>query len=132
MTKEVQHQDGSPSKHIYTITDDGLYELNSWLLSVTDVPVFKKQFLIKLALANQLKRGDLENMLASYADVVKMQAVLSERELDKCYFAEQEPPGLSLFIGLIRENILSFYSRELEWVQKVKEFVVGLPDEKNH
>lgn len=131
VTKEVQHQDGSPSKHIYTITDDGLSEFNSWLLSVTDVPVFKKQFLIKLALANQLKRGDLENMLASYDDVVKMQAVLSERELDKCYFAEQEPPDGSLFIDLIRENVLSFYSGEHEWVQKVKEFVTALPDEKS-
>jgi DNA-binding PadR family transcriptional regulator len=131
VTKEVQHQDGSPSKHIYTITNDGLIEFNSWLLSVTDVPVFKKQFLIKLALANQLKRGDLENMLASYADVVKMQAVLSERELDKCYFAEQEPSDGSLFIDLIRENVLSFYSGEHEWVQKVKEFVTALPDEKS-
>jgi len=130
VTKEVQHQDGSPSKNIYTITYDGLSEFNSWLLSVTDVPVFKKQFLIKLALANQLKRGDLEYMLASYADVVKMQAVLSERGLDKCYFAEQEPPGGSLFIDLIRENVLSFYSSELAWIQKVKEFIVGLPDEK--
>lgn len=131
VTKEVQHQDGSPSKHIYTITNYGLSEFNSWLLSVTDVPVFKKQFLIKLALANQLKRGDLENMLASYDDVVKMQAVLSERELDKCYFAEQEPPDGSLFIDLIRENVLSFYSGEHEWVQKVKEFVTALPDEKS-
>lgn len=129
VTKEVQHQDGSPSKNIYTITDDGLHEFKSWLLSVTDVPAFKKQFLIKLALANQLKRGDLENMLASYADVVKMQAVLSERELDKCYFAEQEPSDKVLFLDLIRENIQSFYSGELEWVQKVKEFIAGLPDE---
>lgn len=131
VTKEVQHQDGSPSKNIYTITGDGLSEFNNWLLSVTDVPVFRKQFLIKLALANQLKRGDLENMLASYVNVVKMQAVLSERELDKCYFAGQEPFGKSLFIDLIRENILSFYSSELAWLQRMKEFIVGLPDEKS-
>lgn len=131
VTKKVQHQEGSPSKNIYTITDDGLHEFKSWLFSVTDVPVFKKEFLIKLALANQLKRGDLENMLASYANVIKMQAVLSERELDKCYFAEQEPSGKVLFLDLIRENIQSFYSSELEWVQKVKEFIAGLPDERS-
>lgn len=130
VTKEVQHQDGSPSKNIYTITDDGLNELKSWLISVTDEPVFKKQILIKLALANQLNRSDLESMLASYADAVKMQAVLSEKELDKCYFAEQEPSGRVSFINLIRENILSFYSNELEWIRKVKEFIAELPDEK--
>lgn len=128
VTKEVQHQEGSPSKNIYTITDDGLNELKSWLLSVTDEPVFKKQILIKLALANQLKRGDLENMLDSYADVVRMQAALSERELDKCYFAEQEHSNKVLFLDLIRENILSFYSSELEWVRKVKGLIAELPD----
>lgn len=131
VTKEVQHQDGSPSKNIYTITADGLSELNNWLLSVTDVPVFRKQFLIKLALADQLKRGDLENILTSYADVVKMQVVLSEREFDKCYFAGREPADESLFVDLIRENVLSSYSGELAWIQKVKEFIAGLPDERN-
>jgi PadR family transcriptional regulator AphA len=131
VTKDVQHQDGSPSKNIYTITDEGLNELKSWLLSVSDEPVLKKQILIKLALANQLKRGELEDMLASYASVVKMQAALSERELDKCYFAEQKLSGEVLFLDLIRENILSFYSSELEWIQKVKEFIAGLSDERS-
>lgn len=32
---------------------------------------------------------------------------------------------------MIRENILSFYAGELEWVQKVKECIAGLPDERN-
>lgn len=131
VTKKVQHQEGSPSKNIYTITEDGINELKNWLLSVTDEPVFKKQILIKLALANQLKRSDLEKMLASYADAVKMQAVLSEREVDKCYFAEQERPGQASFLNLIRENIQSFYSSELEWVQRVKEFIAGLPDDRS-
>ncbi len=106
----MEHRDGAPSKNIYTITDDGLSEFRKWLLSMTDEPVYRKQFLIKLALANPLKR-DLENMLASYAHVVKMQAVLSERELDRCYFAEQEPSQKALFLDLIRENILSFIPR---------------------
>lgn len=131
VTKEVRHQDGSPSKKIYTITDDGLSEFNNWLLSVTDVPVSRKQFLIKLALANRLKRDDLENMLTSYIDVVNMQAILSEREIDQCYFAEQESYSEYLFEDLIRENVLSFYSSELAWIQKVKEFIMGLPDERN-
>ncbi|OGF49253.1 MAG: hypothetical protein A2231_06335 [Candidatus Firestonebacteria bacterium RIFOXYA2_FULL_40_8] len=131
VTKEVQHQDGLPSKNIYTITNDGINELNKWLLSVTDVPIFKKQFLIKLALAYRLKRSDLESILTSYENVVKMQLILSERELDKCYFAGQEPSDGSLFADLIRENILSFYSTELSWIQKVKTFIAGLPKTRN-
>ena len=129
VTKEVQHQEGSPSKNIYTITEEGLSEFSKWMLSVTDVPIFKKQFLIKLALTKPLKRSDLESMLASYADGVKLQAVLSESEFDKCYFAEQEPSRRSLLINLIRENILSFYSSELAWIQRVKKIIEGLPDD---
>ncbi len=130
VTKEVQHQEGSPSKNIYTITEGGLNELKSWLFSDTDEPVFKKEILIKLALANQLKRSELEEMLDSYADVVKMQAVLAEKEFDKCYFADKEVSGKTLFLDLIRENVLSFYSSELQWIKKVKDFIAELPDER--
>lgn len=31
VTHEVQHQESSPSKKIYTITDKGLAELRNWL-----------------------------------------------------------------------------------------------------
>jgi len=129
VTKEVRHQDGSPSKYIYTITDAGLHELKNWLLSATEEPVFKKQILLKLALADRLTRGDLENLLASYADVVRMQAAMSERELEKGYFAEQQSSGKTMFLDLIRENIRSFYSGELQWIEKVKAFIAALPEE---
>jgi len=129
VVKEVRHQAGSPSKNIYAITDAGRNELKKWLLSDTDEPFFKKHILIKLALADRLNRDELENMLASYAEAVKAQAVLAARELDQCYFAEQEFAGKILFMDLIKENILSFYTSELQWIRKVKAFVAGLPDE---
>jgi DNA-binding PadR family transcriptional regulator len=128
VAKEVRHQAGAPSKNIYSITDAGREELKNWLLAATDEPFFRKQMLVKLALADRLNRGELEQMLASYADVVRMQAALAARDFDKCYFAEQAPAGKRELIDLIRENIAAFYSGELQWVQKVQEFVAGLPD----
>lgn len=129
VAKEVQHQEGSPSKNIYTITAAGQNELKNWLVSVTDEPVFKKQILIKLALADRLTRGELENLLASYAEAVQMQAAMAERELEKGYFAEQVPSGKTLFLDLIRENIRSFYSGEQQWIEKVKAFIAELTEE---
>lgn len=129
VTKEVQHQEDAPSKKIYTITEDGLAELKDWLLSVTDEPILRKQILIKLVLANHLNRNDLESLLAGYADVVKMQAALTERDLDSCYFAEQYSSDNGLLLGLVRENIMSFYSSELEWIEKVKRLIADLPSE---
>ncbi len=130
VTKEVQHQEGSPSKNIYTITDDGLNEFKEWMLSVTDTPAFRKQLLIKLALANGLNRNDLGNMLVSYTDAVKTQMVLSQKETERCFFAGQQSLGETLFIDLIRENVLSFYSSELAWLQKVKKLIAEIPDDK--
>lgn len=131
VTKEVQHHEGSPSKNIYTITNSGINELKDWLISDTEEPAFKKQILIKLAFACQLKRSALEKMLASYLDTVKMQAILAEKELDKCYFAEKEPSNKAKFLSLIRENILSFYSYELEWIRKVQDYISELPDDES-
>ncbi len=84
--------------------------------------------MIILALADQLSRVDLEKMLTSYADVVRMQAILTERELDHCRFAEQSSPDKVMLFDLIRENILSFYASELEWIEKVKSLTADLPD----
>jgi DNA-binding PadR family transcriptional regulator len=126
VTKMVQHQAGAPSKNIYSITDAGQKALTNWLLTVTEAPVFKKQILVKLALAGQLKRGDLQNMLTAYADVVRMQAALSERELAQSRFAEQAPSGSRKFMDLIRENVLDFYASERQWIRKAMDAVAEM------
>ncbi len=131
VTKEVEHQEGAPSKNIYTITGDGLGEFHNWLISATDAPAIKKQFLIKLALANQLERGELQSMLSAYEEEIRLQAIVAEREYDKCYFAGYKDTRNQVFGDLIRENILSFYSNELAWLQKVKECVADFVPEEN-
>ena len=95
----IHHQEGAPTKKIYTITDSGRMELKEWLLSVTDEPVFRKQVLIKLALAELLNRNDLETMLTSYEEVVRMQAALTERELATCYFAGSDQSDKVWFLN---------------------------------
>ena len=125
----IHHQEGAPTKKIYTITDSGRMELKEWLLSVTDEPVFRKQVLIKLALAELLNRNDLETMLTSYEEVVRMQAALTDRELATCYFAGSDQSDKVWFLNLIRENIVSFNSNELAWIKKVKDLIIKLPDE---
>lgn len=129
VAKEVRHQDGAPSKYLYTITGTGLQEFHRWLADAAEEPVFKKQILIKLALADRLKRAELERMADAYAETVRLQATMAELELDKCYFAGQEPSNRNRFFELIRENVLSNYAFELEWVRKVKVFIAELPDE---
>ena len=66
VTNETQHQEGSPSKKIYTITDDGLSELKDWVISFPEAPEFKKSFLVQLAWADQLNSEELNMLLSNY------------------------------------------------------------------
>ncbi len=51
---EVQHQDGAPSKKLYTITQKGREELAEWSASAPEIPECKKPFLTQLAFADAL------------------------------------------------------------------------------
>lgn len=129
VAKEVRHQEGAPSKNIYSITDAGLQEFRRWLEGATEEPVSKKQILVKLALADRLKRAELERLADAYAETVRLQAAMAEQELDRCYFAGRKHDGTNRFFDLIRENVLSSYAYELEWIRKVRAFIAELPDE---
>jgi len=131
VAREARHRDGGPSKNIYSITDAGLKEFRRWLADATEEPVFRKQILIKLALADRLHRGALERMLDDYAESVRLRAALTEQEFDKCHFARQEQKTSAerRLFALIRESVLSFYAAELEWIRKAKAVIAELPDE---
>lgn len=127
VSKEVAHQDGAPSKNIYTLTKDGDEAFKEWMLSVTDTPSFRKQFLMKLSLSETFSRDELETMVNQYMDTVRMQKIFSDRELDKSYFRESASIQSGKIMDLIKENILSFYEQELSWAETVREHLKTLP-----
>lgn len=43
VTSKVIHQDNSPYKKIYTITEEGLKELKEWVISSPEAPEIKKR-----------------------------------------------------------------------------------------
>jgi len=59
VTNEVEYQESSPSKKVYTITKEGISELKDWVLSSPEPPEFKKMFLIQLAWSDQLNSEEL-------------------------------------------------------------------------
>jgi PadR family transcriptional regulator AphA len=128
VTKEVQHQEGSPSKKVYSITDDGLEELNNWLLSTTEAPVLRKQIFVKLAFANHLTGEEVESMLESYARMVQMEKALSEKNIAQSYFSELTQEQ-AVFLDLIKEGMSSLYSSELAWIEKARQIAATLPNE---
>lgn len=120
VTNEVEHQDGAPTKKIYTITDKGRSELKRGVLAPPEPPEMKKSFLIRLAWADLLNEEELDMLLTGYEDEILMQLALQQEKKRRAEFAPERTPRESLLWDMIHENILSSYNSELLWVRQLR------------
>jgi DNA-binding PadR family transcriptional regulator len=120
VTNEIQYQESSPSKKIYTITSGGVSELKNWVVSSPNVPEFKKMFLVQLAWADMLNNEELHELLTKYEDEVKMQLILEEEKKKRRINLPDRTNREILLWDMISENLLSSYINELKWIQMVR------------
>lgn len=120
VTSEIHHQESSPSKKIYTITKEGLAELKEWVLSTSEVPEFKKTFLIQLAWADLLNDTELNTLLTEYENKIKMQLVFQKEYIRRENFAPGRTKREKCLWDSIDDNLISSYENELNWIQKVR------------
>lgn len=120
VTGEVQHQESSPSKKIYTITQDGLMELKKWVLEAPEAPEFKKSFLVQLAWADQLSTDELDDLLSRYENEIKMKILLQQEIIRRGTFSPKRNPREEFIWDMIYENMLSSLEQELDWVKKLR------------
>ncbi len=120
VTHEVRHQESSPSKKIYTITEEGLAELKDWVLSSPEPPEFKKAFLIQLAWAEQLNAGELDAMLAGYENELKAQILMQKEKQRRGLFSPARSARETYLWDMIYENIILSYENELDWLKKLR------------
>lgn len=121
VTNEVQHQESSPSKKIYTITDKGMAELKSWVLTSPELPELKKSFLTQLAWADLLSPEELENLLSAYENELNMQIILLQEKKRRGLFAPNRTTRETYLWERIDNNIVSSYRHELNWVREIRE-----------
>lgn len=120
VTSEVFHQDRSPSKKIYTVTEAGLAELKQWTLTMPEAPETRNTFLIQLAWTAQLNNRELEMQLDRYEQEVKSLIASEQEQMKKGLTSPNRTPRETAIWGLLYENILKRHEGELEWVNKVK------------
>ncbi len=120
VTHEVRHQESSPSKKIYTITEEGLAELREWVLSSPEPPEFKKTFLIQLAWADQLSACELDAMLSEYENELKAQMLMQNEKQRRGLFSPARSARELYLWDMIYENIISSYENELDWLKKLR------------
>ena len=117
---ETIHQDGAPSKKIYSVTKKGMSELKNLILSNTEAPEFKKPFLIQLAWSDMLSKEELSSLLTNYEKEIELKLRLQKEKYDR----EKDWPNRSaretFLWNMISVNLMSTFQSELDWVRKVR------------
>ncbi|MDM5277493.1 DUF4180 domain-containing protein [Paenibacillus taichungensis] len=120
VTNEIQHQESTPSKKIYSITEKGLASLREWVLSEPETPEFKNTFLVQLAWADQLSNEELNELFIQYESRISMQLAFQQEKIRRGIPSPHRNERETFLWDKISENLLSFYQNELKWVQKIR------------
>jgi len=127
VTSEIQHQESGPSRKMYTITKEGLADLREWVLSSPELPQLRNSFLIQLAWADQLKSDELDTLLEKYEHEVNMQLLMCREQKRRNQLNPARTKRESYLWHKISDNWIIFYETELDWVQKLREELKGVP-----
>lgn len=121
VTSEVIHQENSPSKKIYTITEEGLKELKEWVVSSPEAPDIKKTFLVQLAWSDMLSDQDLSEILTKYENEIKAQIIMEKEKYRRSIHSPNRNTRESLIWEIISENLISTYNNELNWIHETRQ-----------
>ncbi len=128
VSSKTIHQDGAPSKKIYSVTKKGISELKTWILSTTQAPEFKKPFLIQLAWSDMLSKQELDQLLTDYENEIESQLGKQKEKYDR----EKDWPNRSaretFLWNMISVNLMSTYQHELDWVRKVRQQLLRIEE----
>lgn len=126
VTRDVQVQESLPAKKIYTITEKGQEALKQWVLSTPELPEFHNTFLIQLTWADLLDSDELDALLATYEEEVRVQMLMQQEKINRQETSLARTHREAYLWGMISQNIVSVYENELSWVRKVREDLLRL------
>lgn len=129
VTNVVEHQEGSPSKKIYTITGEGLSALKEWVLSTAEPSEIKKPFLVQLACSKQLNTDELNTLVDGYERQVKMQLIMAQNSKQDTDFLPGRTALETTLWNCINDNIMRTYENELGWIQDLRRAIANIPNE---
>jgi DNA-binding PadR family transcriptional regulator len=104
-------QRGRPSKKVYRITQAGREELNHWLRQPAAADQIKREFLLKLYLAEDLSPQQLRSMVSSRRDEVE--AMLGALRKEQREIENQQQ-------AWVMDYTLSLYQAEMDWLEQLE------------
>jgi PadR family transcriptional regulator, regulatory protein AphA len=127
------NQEKRPDRNVFSITEAGLKELDSWLSTPQHFKVPRSTVLVQLWFGSRLDKAAILNDLVAYRDEVKdVLAALSQRR--------QWGPALTrigrprnaedAYHKLVYESSLAYLKGQIEWMEGIIENIAEFPDGK--
>lgn len=119
---EVQHQDGAPSKKIYSITEPGLEWLKQWVKSAEiEILDGRHTFLIQLIFSGLLESEEQRNLFSAFRKNLEIQKqMLLEQQRRKEHY-RQLPPRDRLLWEAAYQNLILSCQQNLDWLQETED-----------
>ncbi len=124
VTSELQHQEQLPARKIYSITNSGRHALREWILSNSELPIFKKSFLVQLAWSDQLSQDELKEMLKRYECEMETQILMLREQIRRGVINPARTERERYLWEKISENYIRSYELELQWAREIYQEVV--------
>lgn len=114
------HQEGAPTKKLYSITPTGIHALKSWVLSPPEAPEMHKTFLIQLSCADILDDAELQHLLHKYEEQLESILAIETEKRKRGVASSGRTPRESYLLDMVLDNTISAYKTELLWAAKLK------------
>jgi PadR family transcriptional regulator, regulatory protein AphA len=130
ITKRTEYTDGKPQRNIYSITEKGQNELEEWLLSKTEYPLSRNEFLLKLIFSKDIP---LEKIIEKFS----LEKNKAQKKLEELNLVEEKISGNSeveslklkgLWLTSVRYGIFDLESR-IKWCTESINRLTDIPDE---
>jgi DNA-binding PadR family transcriptional regulator len=118
---ETVHQEGAPTKKVYSITDEGKRVLREWVRSTPEPMDIRKTFLIQLAWADQLDGAGIDTMLQGYEEEILAQIVMHKEKIRRGIAGPNRTAREARIWEAIHGNILATWQQELSWVHELRQ-----------
>jgi PadR family transcriptional regulator AphA len=126
VTSQVLHNDNTPTRKVYSITEAGLSALRKWILSAPQPPESRNTFLIQLAWADRLDDEELGGLIERYEHEVQMQLLMQREKARRGIPAPGRTPREVTLWNMIADNSVTNHESELKWIRRLRK-ELGLP-----
>jgi len=118
---QLQPQEHLPIRKLYSLTIEGKDALKHWLISEPQLPQLRKTFLIQLAWSIDLSHQEIDNLLATYENEVRLRLVMLKEQLKRgTLINPARNPREKYVWSMIWDNYMQSYQAELEWASKLR------------